>query len=378
MSEFSQSELLRYSRHLVMPEIGMAGQAKLKAASVLCVGVGGLGSPAALYLAAAGVGRLGLVDEDTVDLSNLQRQVLYRDAEVGQSKVALAAKRLSRLNPEIDVEPFATHLNADNVMDIIAGFDLIIDGSDNFPTRYLVNDAAVLSGKPVVYGSVLRFDGQLSVFGAPGGPCYRCVFPDPPAPGAVPNCAEGGVLGVLPGIIGSMQALEAVKLIAGRGEPMIGRLLLFDGLAMRSREITAARNPGCPVCGDAPTITAPVATPVTDTCTAPAEAPLMIEPEALAAALEKDAPPLVLDVRNPPEFDIVRFDGAVELPLGELERRCDRLDVTCHYVIVCHKGGRAALAYELLKTAGFERIEVLNGGIDAWAARVRTDLARYR
>ncbi len=378
MSEFSQRELLRYSRHLVMPEIGMAGQAKLRAASVLCVGVGGLGSPAALYLAAAGVGRLGLVDEDTVDLSNLQRQVLYRDDELGQSKVALAAERLSRLNPEIDIEPFATRLDADNVMDIIAGFDLIIDGSDNFPTRYLVNDAAVLSGKPVVYGSVLRFDGQLSVFGAPGGPCYRCVFPDPPAPGTVPNCAEGGVLGVLPGIIGSMQALEAVKLITGRGEPMVGRLLLFDGLAMRSREITVARNPGCPVCGDVPTITAPAATPVTATCAVTAEAPLMIEPEALAEALDTDAPPLVLDVRNPPEFDIVRFDGAVELPLGELDRRCDALDASRHYVIVCHKGGRAAQAYEVLKTAGFERIEVLNGGIDAWAERVRTNLARYR
>lgn len=371
----SSRELERYSRHLVMPEIGMAGQARLKAASVLCIGVGGLGSPAALYLAAAGVGRLGLVDDDTVDLSNLQRQVLYRDDDVGESKVALAAAQLSALNPDIEIEPRVMRLDKDNVMDIVAAYDIVLDGSDNFPTRYLVNDAAVLSGKPVIYGSVLRFDGQLSVFGTTGGPCYRCVFPEPPAFGSVPNCAEGGVLGVLPGIIGSMQALEAVKLITGRGETMAGRLLLFDGLAMRSQEVIVARQLNCPVCGDSPVITTPgqgleFAAPAN-------EAPEMIEPEALACALNAATPPKVLDVRNPPELDIVRFDGAIELPLGELAARHNTLDSKCRHVIVCHKGGRASQAYQQLKAAGFEDLVVLSGGIDAWAERVRTDLARY-
>ncbi len=379
MTTLTPGETLRYSRHLVMPEVGVEGQARLKAARVLCVGAGGLGSPAALYLAAAGVGTLGLVDDDTVALSNLQRQVLYSDADVGRPKLEVAAERLAALNPDIRIITHPVRLTADNVMALLADYDLVVDGSDNFPTRYLVNDAGVLSGKPVIYGSVLRFDGQLSVFDARRGPCYRCIFPAPPAPGSVPSCAEGGVLGVLPGIIGSMQALEAVKLIIGRGQAMVGRLLLFDGLALRSQEIAVAKNPDCPACGAAPRITAPGegfgegAT----VCEAAAPAPAMIEPEALAQALETGEPLQVLDVRNPPEFDIVRFAGAIELPLGELAAGHHTLDPDCRYVIVCHKGARAAQACQLLRSAGFEAVEVLEGGIDAWAERVRTDLARY-
>ncbi len=380
MSTLSQEETLRYSRHLVMPEVTTEGQARLKAARVLCVGAGGLGSPVGLYLAAAGVGTLGLVDDDTVDLSNIQRQVLYVTDEVGRPKGETAAARLKALNPNVEVVTHPVRLVADNVMDIVADYDLVVDGSDNFPTRYLVNDACVLAGIPCVYGSVLRFDGQVSVFDARRGPCYRCLFPEPPPPGAVPSCAEGGVLGVLPGIIGSLQALEAIKLILGRGQPMIGRLLLFDGLGLTFREVAVGKDSGCPVCGDAPEITAPVDTVAFCGDAAgevPAEPDALISVEALRDALGGAEPPTVLDVRNPQEWAIARFDDALEIPLPELELRLGELDQQLDLVVTCHKGARAERALRLLQGAGFERVRVLKGGIDAWAERIDASMKRY-
>lgn len=379
MNPLSQEEVTRYSRHLVMPEVGMEGQAKLKAARVLCVGAGGLGSPIGLYLAAAGVGTLGLVDDDTVSLSNLQRQVLYATGDVNRSKGEAAAGRLEGVNPHVNVAVHPVRLVADNVMDIIGGYDLVVDGSDNFPTRYLVNDACVLAGKPLVHGSVLRFDGQVSVFDARKGPCYRCLFPEPPPPGAVPSCAEGGVLGVLPGIIGSLQALEAIKLILGQGQPLVGRLLLFDGLGSGLRELRIGRDPKCPVCGVSPRITAPVDT-VAFCGDAPAEAatrPPSMSPEDLYDARVGAGPPGVLDVRNPHELEIARLDGAVEIPLSDLPLRLDELPRDRAWVVTCHKGARAERAWRLLREAGFERVWVLEGGIDAWAERIDPDLRRY-
>jgi len=394
----SAEETLRYGRHLVMPEVGLEGQAKLKAARVLCVGIGGLGSPAALYLAAAGIGTLGLVDDDTVELSNLQRQVLYGSDQVGQDKLAVAKARLRALNPGVRIEAHPVRLDGDNALALVQDYDIILDGSDNFPTRYRVNDAGVLAGKPVVYGSVLRFDGQLSVFDAQRGPCYRCIFPRPPAEGSVPSCAEGGVLGVLPGLVGSLQALEVIKLVLGRGEPLLGRLLLIEGLATVFSTVTVDKDPACPMCGeerriftpgadfavasgtesDAGPATGSDAGPGAQFCAETAAPIQRITATELARALEEPGTDLrVLDVRTPQERAIARFPAALELPLDELPGRLDELRRDQGWVISCHKGARAERACALLQDSGFERVQVLDGGIDAWAEQVDPDLPRY-
>src|SRR4051812_6514599 len=319
----SQQEVARYSRHLIMPEVGTDGQKRLKASSVLLVGAGGLGSPLGLYLAAAGVGRLGLVDFDVVDFSNLQRQVLHGTADVGRPKLHSARDRIRSINPEVRVDLYETHLTSANALDILRPYDVVIDGTDNFPTRYLVNDACVLLNKPNVYGSIFRFDGQASVFHPPAGPCYRCLYPEPPPPGEVPSCAEGGVLGVLPGLVGCIQATEAVKLILGRGEPLIGRLLLYDALQMRFQEFKVRRNPRCPLCGDRPTITALI--DYDQFCGVRGEAPGPVvsemTPEQLKQRLDRGDQLFILDVRNPEEFQICRIPGSTLLPLPELPQR---------------------------------------------------------
>ncbi len=378
MTDLSQSELLRYGRHLVMPEVTAAGQAKLKAARVLCVGAGGLGSPLTMYLAAAGIGTLGLVEYDDVDLSNIQRQILYATADVGRPKLDAAAERLAGINPHVDVVRHATRLASDNVMDIVASYDLVIDGTDNFPTRYLVNDACVLAGKPNVYGSVFRFEGQVAVFDAARGPCYRCLFPEPPPPGAVPSCAEGGVLGVLPGIIGTLQALEAIKLILGLGDDLTGRLVLFDALAFEFREVRLRKNPDCVVCGTNPSITAPI--DYDAFCGAPAEpvaAAGVIGVRDMARLLADGADVRLLDVRNHYEFDIASIDGAIRIPLDELPSRLGELDSAHRYVVTCHHGPRAFRACEILSGAGFRKLEVLAGGIDAWSVEIDPSVPRY-
>ncbi|GMU76577.1 MAG: molybdenum cofactor biosynthesis protein MoeB [Gammaproteobacteria bacterium] len=379
MPTFSNDEILRYSRHLVMPEVTLAGQERLKAARVLCVGAGGLGSPLALYLAAAGVGTLGLVDFDRVDLSNLQRQVLYATGDVGRPKLEAAVERLHALNPQVRVVPHALRLASDNVMELVRGYDIVADGSDNFPTRYLVNDACVLAGKPDVYASIFRFEGQLSVFDARRGPCYRCLFPEPPPPGLVPSCADGGVLGVLPGIVGSLQALEVLKLILGTGEPLVGRLVLFDALGLRLRELALRKDPACAVCGAEPTVTTPI--DYEAFCGQRGEASRgelpVLGVEALLAQREAGTAPEVLDVREAHELAIVRIPGARTLPLSELPARLHELDSARDYAIACHQGLRSVEAYYLLHKAGFRRLQVLEGGVDAWAERVDPRLPRY-
>ena len=382
MAPLSRDEILRYSRHLIMPEVTLEGQLKLKNARVLCVGAGGLGSPLTLYLAAAGVGTIGLVDFDTVDLTNIQRQILYATSDVGRPKLEAARERLTRLNPEIRIVPHATRLASDNVMDVIRGYDVVADGTDNFPTRYLVNDACVLSGKPNVYASIFRFDGQLSVFDASRGPCYRCLFPEPPPPGMVPSCADGGVLGVLPGIIGAMQALEVVKLILGAGEPLIGRLVLFDALAFTFHEVALRKDPACAVCGDAPTVVAPIdyeefcgirgAEPEADTSGLPT-----LTVDDLKSRRDAGETFELLDVREPHEYEIARIPGAVLFPLSELPARLHELDSARTYTLSCHHGIRSVQAYHLLRQAGFGRLQILAGGVDAWAARIDRTMPRY-
>lgn len=380
MTELSREELERYSRHLVMPEVSLAGQQQLKNARVLCVGAGGLGSPATLYLAAAGIGTLGLVEFDAVDLSNIQRQVLYATADVGRPKLDAACERLRQLNPRIDIVPHALRLDAQNIIAIIGGYDVVVDGSDNFATRYLVNDAAVLSGIPNVHASVYRFEGQLSVFDAARGPCYSCLFPEPPPAELVPSCAEGGVMGMLPGILGSLQALEVIKLVIGRGEPLIGRLLTFDGLRGTFRELRVRRDEHCAVCGAASALTAPRAnvTGETNACAASSadEVPA-ISVETLAARLRGGEPVNLIDVREPGELAIAGISGATAIPLGELPDRLAELDSNSAYVVTCHKGGRSRRACALMRGAGFTRLEVLEGGIDAWAERVDPAMLRY-
>ena len=376
--DLSHAELLRYSRHLVLPEIGLAGQRKLAQARVLLVGAGGLGSPAALYLAAVGVGTIGLVEFDKVDLSNLQRQVLHGTAAVGRPKLDSAAARLADLNPHVTLEPIAARLTSANAREIVRRFDLVLDGSDNFPTRYLVNDACVLEGKPLVYGSIFRWEGQVSVFHPPAGPCYRCLFADPPPPGLVPNCAEGGVVGVLPGIVGCLQALEAIKLIVGAGTSLTGRLLRFDALKLDFRELALSRDPACPVCGDHPTVTELI--DYEEFCgLTPEGANEMreITPAELAAALAGAAPPLVVDVREPWEWELARLDGATHLPLREIPARMSELDTRREVVTVCHHGVRSLRARELLMSAGFAHVRSLAGGIDAWAEEIAPGMARY-
>lgn len=371
-------EALRYARHLVLPEVGLEGQRRLKAARVLVVGAGGLGSPAALYLAAAGVGTIGLVDFDVVDLTNLQRQVLHGTGAVGVPKTASAQARLRDLNPHVRVEAVPERLTSANARAVVRGFDVVLDGSDNFPTRYLVNDACVLEGRPLVYGSIFRFDGQVSVFHPPAGPCYRCLFAEPPAPGAVPSCAEGGVLGVLPGIIGSLQALEAIKLIVGAGESLRGRLVLFDALRLRFREIAIRRDPACPVCGDAPTVRELI--DYEAFCGVGAPLPpgdWELDAATLAQELASPAPPALLDVREPWEAEIARIEGSQLIPLGELPERIADVPVRRPIVTICHHGMRSLQAAEFLRAAGFHDVRSLAGGVDAWAAERAPEMARY-
>jgi adenylyltransferase/sulfurtransferase len=378
-ASLSHAELLRYSRHLLLPEVGGEGQRRLKAARVLLIGAGGLGSPAALYLAAAGVGTLGVVEFDLVDTTNLQRQVAHGTAAVGQPKLDSLTARLRDLNPHVVVEPFPVRLSSANALDILRRFDVVVDGTDNFPTRYLVNDACVMLGKPLVYGAILRFDGQVSVFDARHGPCYRCLYADPPPPGLVPSCAEGGVLGVLPGVIGSLQALEALKLILGIGDTLIGRLVLFDALRLRFRELALIRDPDCPVCGSHPSVTALI--DYEAFCGVGAAVAPVAGSEISAAELQqarRRAPgPVLLDVREPHEWEIAHIEGAALVPLGQLPARLRELDAHAELVTYCHHGMRSMQALQLLRGAGFERVRSLAGGIDAWAAEVDPGMARY-
>jgi len=377
-ADLTHEEAVRYSRHLLLPEVGPDGQARLRAARVLIVGAGGLGSPAALYLAAAGVGTLGLLDSEAVDLSNLQRQILHDTPAVGHSKLESAAARVKRLNPHVQVEPFEARLTSANAFEILGGFDVILDGSDNFPTRYLVNDACVLLGKPDVYGAVFRFEGQASVFDATRGPCYRCLYPEPPPPGLVPSCAEGGVLGVLPGIVGSLQALEALKWILGVGESLVGRLVLIDGLTLRFRELSLRKDPACPVCGDHPTVTELIDYEAFCGITGgelvnEAE----ITPRELARRLGSNDGIVMVDVREPFELDICRLEGAVHIPLRQLPRRLRELDPGREIVTVCHRGNRSLRARDILNGAGFGKVRSLKGGVDAWATEIDPAMGRY-
>ena len=380
MTPLSHEELLRYSRHLTLPDVGLDGQAKLGDARVLLIGAGGLGSPAALYLAAAGVGTLGLVDFDLVDRSNLQRQIIHGTSAIGTPKIESARARLRDVNPHVQVETFGERLTSGNALQILRGFDIVVDGSDNFPTRYLVNDACVLLGKPNVYGAVFRFDGQVSVFHAHEGPCYRCLYAEPPPPELVPSCAEGGVLGVLPGVIGSLQALEAIKLIVGFGETLIGRLLLFDGRRMQFRELTLQKDPDCPVCGAHPTVTGLI--DYEAFCGVGAEGHGTgdeVEITALELRRERDRKPdlVLLDVREPREADIAHIDGARNIPLRELPGRLAELSGHGEIVTLCHHGPRSLKAREILRGAGFANVRSLAGGIDAWAREVDPEVPRY-
>ena len=377
----SKEEILRYSRHLIMPEVGMDGQLKLKNAKVLCIGTGGLGAPLGLYLAAAGVGRIGVVDFDVVDNTNLQRQVLFSTQDVGRPKIAAAADRLRGINPDIQIDAYETELSSENALELFEDYDIIVDGTDNFPTRYLVNDACVLLGKPNVYGSIFRFDGQITIFGYPDGPCYRCLYPEPPPPGLVPSCAEGGVLGVLPGIVGTIQAAETLKLILGKGEPLVGRLLLFDALGMKFRELKLRKNPDCPVCGTHPTVTKLI--DYVQFCGIRGEeAPTTvtnipeITPRELKTRLDRGDDLYILDVREPHEYQICNIGGHL-IPLGELSRRAAELDSSKEIVAHCRSGKRSADAVDFLCKAGFKKIWNLKGGILAWSDEVDPSVPKY-
>lgn len=378
LPDLSREEIRRYSRHLLLPEVGLDGQRTLKAASVLCIGVGGLGSPVSMYLAAAGVGTLGLVDDDLVDLSNLQRQVVHGTAAVGEPKALSAARRLADLNPAVRLVPQAVRLTRENARELLAGYDLVVDCTDNFATRYLVNDACVLGGRPYVYGSVFRFEGQVSVFAAGGGPCYRCLFPEPPPAGLVPSCSEGGVLGVLPGIIGSIQANEAIKLLLGAGDPLVGRLLVFDALDLHFREVRLARDPDCPVCGTHPSITE--LPDYEELCGSGAEARALadrdIDPLELKRRLDERQAVVLLDVREPMEHRIVNLPGSILVPLGQLADRAGQLDPSANYVVYCHHGVRSAGAVEFLRGLGLKAWN-LAGGLAAWTDQVDPTLPRY-
>jgi sulfur-carrier protein adenylyltransferase/sulfurtransferase len=381
-AELTPDDIKRYSRHLILPEVGVEGQQKLKAAKVLLIGAGGLGSPAGLYLAAAGVGRLGIVDFDAVDFSNLQRQILHGTADVGRSKLASAKDRLAAINPELEIDTYETALTSKNALELFKDYDVILDGTDNFPTRYLVNDACVLLGKPNAYGSIFRFEGQASVFAVKGGPCYRCLYPEPPPPGLVPSCAEGGVLGVLPGVIGTIQATEAIKLILGVGQTLVGRLLLYDAFNMRFRELKLRRDPACPVCGDNPTVKALIDYDQFCGVAPAASAPV---PETTVGELKaridrRDGNLFLLDVREPNEFQICRIPGSTLIPLGELPRRLHELpqgpdapDIVVH----CKMGGRSAKAVRTLTEKGFTRVQNLKGGILEWIDKIDPTQSKY-
>jgi molybdopterin/thiamine biosynthesis adenylyltransferase/rhodanese-related sulfurtransferase len=380
----TNDEILRYSRHLIMPEVGMEGQQKLKAARVLCIGAGGLGSPLALYLGAAGVGTLGIVDFDVVDYTNLQRQIIHTTADVGRKKLDSAAEKLKAINPFLNICKFETRLSSDNALELFRDFDIIADGTDNFPTRYLVNDACVLTGKPNVYGSIFRFEGQASVFAAKDGPCYRCLYSDPPPPGLVPSCAEGGVLGILPGLVGVIQATEVIKLILGKGDPLIGRLLLIDALGMKFRELKLRKNPDCPACGTHRTITKLI--DYNEFCgirgeersqEKPVEASVSeIQVEELKRRLDAGEDLFVLDVREPHEYQICNIKGHL-IPLGDLPKRVHELDSSREIVAHCRSGVRSAKAVTFLQQAGFKKVHNLAGGILAWADRVDPKMPKY-
>ena len=376
----SNDEILRYSRHLIMPEVGMEGQLKLKAARVLSIGAGGLGSPLALYLGAAGVGTLGMVDFDVVDYTNLQRQIIHTTADVGRKKLDSAADKLKAINPLINLRTFDTRLSSDNALELFRDFDIIADGTDNFPTRYLVNDACVITGKPNVYGSIFRFEGQASVFATDEGPCYRCLYPEPPPPGLVPSCAEGGVLGILPGLVGVIQATEVIKLILGKGDSLIGRLLLVDALAMKFRELKLRKNPDCPVCGTHPTITKLI--DYNEFCGIRGEEATVetgvpeIQVEELKRRLDAGEDVFVLDVREPHEYQICNIGGHL-IPLGDLPKRVNELDSSREIVAHCRSGARSAKAVNFLRQAGFRKVHNLAGGILAWADRVDPKMPKY-
>jgi adenylyltransferase/sulfurtransferase len=378
----SNDEILRYSRHLIMPEVGMEGQQKLKAAKVLCIGAGGLGSPLALYLTAAGVGTLGIVDFDVVDYTNLQRQIIHTTADVGRKKLDSAADKLKAINPFLNLRTFDTRLTSANALELFREFDIVADGTDNFPTRYLVNDACVLSGKPNVYGSIFRFEGQASVFATEDGPCYRCLYPEPPPPGLVPSCAEGGVLGILPGLVGVIQATETIKLILGQGDSLVGRLLLIDALGMKFRELKLRRNPDCPVCGTHRTITKLI--DYEEFCgirgqeapAAPAVETTDLSVEELKRKLDAKADIFILDVREPHEYQICNLGGYL-IPLGDLPKRVGELDSSREIVAHCKMGGRSAKAIAFLKQAGFAKVHNLTGGITAWAERIDPKMPKY-
>ena len=377
----SNEEILRYSRHLIMPEVGMDGQLKLKGGKVLLIGTGGLGAPLGLYLTAAGVGKIGLVDFDVVDFTNLQRQVTFGTSDIGRKKTEAARERLSNLNPDIEITTYETMLTSENALEIFKDYDVVVDGTDNFPTRYLVNDACILLGKPNVYGSIFRFEGQVTVFGMPDGPCYRCLYPEPPPPGLVPSCAEGGVLGVLPGIIGSLQAMETIKLLLGTGDSLAGRLLLFDALALKFRELKLRKNENCPVCGTHPTITKLI--DYFEFCGVRGEeAPDVdlhvpeITPRDLKQRLDNGDDLFILDVREPHEYQICNLNGHL-IPLGELPRRAHELDSSREIIAHCRSGKRSAEAVDFLRKAGFRKILNLRGGILSWSTEVDPTVPRY-
>jgi adenylyltransferase/sulfurtransferase len=378
----SNEEIRRYSRHLIMPEVGMEGQKRLKAARVLAVGAGGLGSPLSLYLAAAGVGTIGLVDFDVVDDSNLQRQILYSVGDVGRPKLAAAAERLRGLNPHVQVVPYEEKLTSENALEIFRDFDIVADGTDNFPTRYLVNDACVLSGKPNVYASIFRFEGQASIFWAKEGPCYRCLYPEPPPPGLVPSCAEGGVLGILPGLLGVIQATETIKLILESGDPLIGRLLLVDALSMRFRELKLRKNPACVLCGPNPTVTKLVdyeafCGVVPEAVAGASSGIPEVGVEELKAMRDRRETFVLVDVREPHEIAICAFPESMKIPLGTLPQNLSRLSTADEIIVHCKTGGRSARAVQLLRQAGFRKVRNLAGGIARWAELIDPTMPRY-
>jgi adenylyltransferase/sulfurtransferase len=382
VSDLNKDEILRYSRHLIMPEVGMDGQLKLKNAKVLCIGAGGLGSPLLLYLGAAGVGRLGIVDFDVVDFTNLQRQVIHGTADVGRSKLESAQATIREINPNVEIVGYDARLTSENALEIFRDFDIVVDGTDNFPTRYLVNDACVLLGKPNVYGSIFRFEGQASIFYAREGPCYRCLYPEPPPPGLVPSCAEGGVLGVLPGIVGCLQAMETIKLIIGQGQTLIGRLLVFDALGMKFRELKLRKDPDCPVCGTHPTITRLI--DYEQFCgirgeehTSDMSGIPEIGPREVKKMIDEKQPFVLIDVREPHEFQICRIPGSTLIPLGEIPKRMNELDSASEIVVHCRSGQRSARAVEFLMKAGFQKIYNLKGGILAWSDQVDPSVPKY-
>ncbi|MES1262027.1 MAG: molybdopterin-synthase adenylyltransferase MoeB [Acidobacteriota bacterium] len=382
----SKEEILRYSRHLMMPEVGMDGQLKLKQASVLLIGAGGLGAPLGLYLAAAGIGRIGMVDFDVVDFTNLQRQVIHGTKDVGRPKLDSAFDSMHDINPFVQLDRHEVPITSENAFAILKDYDIVVDGTDNFPTRYLINDACVLMKKPNVYGSIFRFEGQATIFATEGGPCYRCLYPEPPPPGLVPSCAEGGVLGILPGIIGLVQATETVKLILGIGEPLIGRLMLYDALGMRFRELKLRRNPDCPVCGDHRTITELI--DYHQFCGVPQhvpqEAPLpgqtdptVIEPAEVKEKLDRGDNFVLIDVREPHEYQIAKIPGARLIPLGELPKHLGELNPNDEFVMHCKSGGRSAKACDLLRQNGFTKVRNMTGGITRWSDTVDPSVPKY-